>query len=45
MSKKWICPLCGHENPEDAEVCEVCGAYHDESAYDAIADEENNEDD
>ena len=39
---KWICPMCGHENPEDTEVCEVCGAYREEPAYDAIADEEDN---
>lgn len=44
MAKKWICPICGHENPEGAEVCEECGAYCDEPAYDAIADEENDED-
>lgn len=39
MSKNWICPICDHENPDDAEVCRVCGAYREEPAYDAIADE------
>jgi len=38
---RWTCPICGHENPEDTEVCEVCGAYREEPAYDAIADEED----
>lgn len=39
---KWICPMCGHENAGDTEICTVCGAYKEEPAYDAIADEEDN---
>ena len=41
---KWFCPMCGHENAGDTEICEVCGAYKEEPAYDAIADEEDHED-
>ena len=41
VSGKWTCPICGHENAGDTEVCEVCGAYREEPAYDAIADEED----
>ena len=39
--KKWKCPLCDHLNPEDTDICEECGAYREESSYDAIADEED----
>ncbi|MGB9841395.1 MAG: hypothetical protein ACPLKZ_01590 [Candidatus Bathyarchaeales archaeon] len=39
----WICEVCGHRNPEDAEVCEECGCYREECAYDALADEEDEE--
>jgi uncharacterized membrane protein YvbJ len=38
---KRTCPICGHENPEDTEICEVCGAYREEPAYDALANEED----
>ncbi len=40
MNETWPCDNCGHENPEDEVICENCGAYRNESAYDAIADEE-----
>jgi rubrerythrin len=39
--KKWRCPICNHLNSEDTEVCERCGAYKEETSYDAIADEDD----
>ena len=36
--KKWTCEICGHENPDEAELCENCGSYREESSYDAEAD-------
>jgi len=26
----WLCKSCGHDNPDDALVCENCGALMDE---------------
>jgi hypothetical protein len=26
----WPCKSCGHDNPDDAIVCENCGALMDE---------------
>jgi len=37
----WICPVCEHKNPEDEDICEECGSYSEEPAYDAIADEDD----
>jgi uncharacterized membrane protein YvbJ len=37
----WICDICGHENPDDEEICKNCGSYKEENSYDAIADEED----
>lgn len=37
----WICEVCGHKNPDSEDVCEECGSYKDEPAYDAIADDED----
>ena len=37
----WICDACGHENPDEEDVCCNCGSPREESAYDAIADEED----
>ena len=37
----WTCKICGHRNSDDEEdICEDCGSYNDEPAYDAIDDEE-----
>jgi ferredoxin len=37
----WTCLMCGEENPSDEDICQGCGAYREESSYDAIADEED----
>jgi hypothetical protein len=37
----WKCEICGHENPEDEDVCEECGSFKEETSYDAISDEED----
>jgi uncharacterized membrane protein YvbJ len=37
----WTCEICGHENPDDEDICEECGSCREESSYDAIADEED----
>jgi hypothetical protein len=37
----WKCEVCGHENPESEDVCEECGSYREEPAYDQIADEDD----
>ena len=29
----WKCQICESENPDDAELCEVCGAYREEKRY------------
>lgn len=39
----WKCEICGHLNPENEDLCEICGAYREESSYDAIADEEDSD--
>ena len=26
----WHCKNCGHDNPDDAIVCEICGALMDD---------------
>jgi len=36
----WTCKICGHRNPDGEDICEECGSYKDEPAYDAIDDEE-----
>jgi rubrerythrin len=36
----WTCEICGHDNPDEEDICENCGAYKEESSYDAIADED-----
>jgi len=36
----WTCKICGHRNPDSEDICEDCGSYKDEPAYDAIDDEE-----
>jgi hypothetical protein len=35
----WHCEICGHLNSDDLEICENCGAYREEPAYDDIDDE------
>ena len=25
----WICPECGHENPDETFICEQCGRPRD----------------
>ena len=37
----WTCLNCGEENSSDDDICQSCGAYREEPAYDAIADEED----
>jgi len=39
----WECPICGHENREENEICEECGSLREEPAYDAYADEMDEE--
>lgn len=34
LGKKWKCEICGHENPEDEDVCEECGCLRQEPCYD-----------
>jgi len=41
LGREWKCEICGHKNPEGEDTCEQCGAYREESSYDAIADEED----
>jgi len=41
----WKCKICGHENPDNVEICENCGSYKEESSYDAITDTEDEEED
>jgi hypothetical protein len=41
MTKTWTCGLCGHDNPDEDEICEECGSLREEPSYDAIADEED----
>ena len=26
----WLCKNCGHDDPDDAVACEICGALMDE---------------
>jgi uncharacterized membrane protein YvbJ len=43
----WTCPICGHDNPDDLDVCEECGSYREEPCYDIesdLTDEEDEED-
>jgi rubrerythrin len=40
-SALWECEVCGHENPENEDVCEECGSLRDAPAYGQIADEED----
>jgi hypothetical protein len=37
----WNCLICEHENPEDTELCEVCGSYREEPCYDIESDLED----
>ena len=30
----WECPVCGHFNPDEVDVCEDCGALRDEPEED-----------
>lgn len=39
----WKCQICESENPDDAELCEVCGAYREEPGYDIMSDMEDEE--
>jgi hypothetical protein len=41
LGRKWKCEICDHLNSEDVDICEQCGAYREESSYDAIADEDD----
>lgn len=38
MTKSWKCEICGHDNPEAEDICEECGSYREEPAYDLEAD-------
>jgi RNA polymerase subunit RPABC4/transcription elongation factor Spt4 len=40
-NRMWTCEICGHMNPDETNICEECGSYREESAYDAIADEDD----
>ena len=37
----WTCLICEEENPNDEDICQGCGAYRQEHAYDALADDED----
>ena len=37
----WTCLICTEENPNDGDICQGCGAFREEPAYDAIADDED----
>jgi uncharacterized membrane protein YvbJ len=38
------CPICGNEEEDDADICSVCGFdFVNEESYDAIADEQDEE--
>jgi uncharacterized membrane protein YvbJ len=30
----WTCEICGHKNPDEEDICEECGSYKEEPAYD-----------
>ncbi len=31
----WICNVCGHENPDEANICENCGSPRDDDIGDS----------
>ena len=35
----WQCEVCGHENPDDAVVCEQCGEFKDSTERDDVPDD------
>ena len=35
----WQCDECGHENPDDAVVCEQCGELKDSTERDDVPDD------
>lgn len=37
----WVCDVFEYKNPYDEDICEECGSYREETAYDAIADEDD----
>lgn len=37
----WVCDVFEYKNPYDEDICEECGSYSEEPAYDAIADEDD----
>ena len=37
----WTCLICQEPNPSNENICQACGAYREEPAYDAIADDED----
>jgi hypothetical protein len=39
----WKCEICGHDNPEDEDLCEECGSLRQEPAYDIESDLEDEE--
>ena len=39
----WLCQYCGHENDEDANICENCGALRDDDLGDS-GDNKDSED-
>jgi len=39
----WTCPICGKENPIDEDICQGCGSLREEPSYDAISDEQDEE--
>ena len=41
----WTCPMCDEENPSDADICQSCGSLKEETCYDAISDEIDEEED
>jgi len=34
----WKCEICGHENPEDEDICEECGSLRQEPCSDIESD-------
>jgi hypothetical protein len=35
----WECEICGHRNPDDADICQECGCLREEPCYDIMDDE------
>lgn len=39
----WECSICGYKNPDSLELCEECGSYREEPAYDIESDLQDEE--